>query len=294
MRMDAGYRPMTAPISASMTSERRCSAAAGIASAARKRSGSAMRHVTRLSTPRFFLSIVRNSEGAGRKNRMRLSSRTTRSNGAVPCRPGSATTRTTRPNRVTIPYSVTSRAKNDETTAQIASTAVNAGSVRRRMTLDRLFAAKDCSAILTCHGLGHLAPTDPAAFLLLALIRTDRLQQPNVDVFHLTGTGPHKLPHTGQNVFERFKLQSEFCQRRGTLVSFEPKREGVRAGLRASDALLLESQRRLGHRRGLALCLVDLLHCKDVRQVDRAQLVLLGACDVSEGIMDLIRRVVIE
>jgi len=38
-----------------------------------------------------------NSEGAGRKNRMRLSSRTTRSNGATTWRPGSARTRTTRP-----------------------------------------------------------------------------------------------------------------------------------------------------------------------------------------------------
>src|SRR5881275_3433942 len=81
---------------------------------------------------------------------------------------------------------------------------------------------------------------------LLALARTDGLQEPNVEVFHVAGTGPHKLPHTRQNVFERFKLQSEFCERRGALVSFEPKREGVRAGVRASDPLLLESQRRLG------------------------------------------------
>ena len=38
---------MTAPISARTTSERRCSAAAGVASAARKRSGSAIRRPPR-------------------------------------------------------------------------------------------------------------------------------------------------------------------------------------------------------------------------------------------------------
>src|SRR6266851_4449129 len=180
---------MTAPISARMMSERRCSPAAGVATAARKRTGSAIRHVTRLSTPRFFLSIVRYSEGAGRKNRTRLSSRTTRSNGATTWRPGSARTRTTRPKRVTSPYSVMSR---------------------------------------------------------------------------------------------------------GVLVGFEPQRESVRVSLSACDPLLLEGQRPLGHRRGFALCLVDLLHCEDVRQVDRTKLVLERAGDVSEGVMDLVRRVVIE
>lgn len=129
---------------------------------------------------------------------------------------------------------------------------------------------------------------------LLALAQADGLQQPNVEIFHFAGTGPHKLPHTRQNVFERFKLQSEFCKRRGVLVSFEPKREGVRTSLRTSDPLLLEGQRPLGHRGGFALCLVDLLDCEDVRQVDRAQLVLQGAGDVSECVMDLVRRVVIE
>src|SRR6478672_2894868 len=196
MRTDAGYWPMTAPISARTTSERRCSAAAGVASAARKRSGSAIRHVTRLSTPRFFLSIVRNSAGAGRKNRMRLSSRTTRSNGATTWRPGSARTRTTRPKRVTSPYSVTSKAKNEETRAQTASAAVSAGRVRRSTMLDRLFAVVDCSAILTCrhlHTLLFVILTKTAS--LLALARTDGLQEPNVDVFHVAGTGPHKLPH---------------------------------------------------------------------------------------------------
>jgi len=96
--------------------------------------------------------------------------------------------------------------------------------------LDRLFAVVGCSAILTCrhlHTLLFVILTKTAS--LLALARTDGLQEPNVDVFHVSGTGPHKLPHTRQNVFERFKLQSEFCKRRGALVSFEPKREGVRA-----------------------------------------------------------------
>jgi len=113
------------------------------------------------------------------------------------------------------------------------------------------------------------------------LARTDGLQKPNVDVFHVAGTGPHKLPHTRQNVFERFKLQSEFCKRRGVLVSFEPKREGVRTGLRASDPLLLEGQSPLGHRGGFALCLVDLLDCEDVLPGMR-KFVRPGAGDVKD------------
>src|SRR5215831_12842272 len=206
MRTEAGYRPMTAPISARMMSERRCSPAAGVATVARKRTGSAIRHVTRLSTSRFFLSIVRYSDGAGRKNRMRLSSRTTRSNGATTWRPGSARTRTTRPKRVTIPNSVTSRTKNEETSAQIADAAVTAGRIRRSTKFDRSFAVVDCCTILAC-----LPLSDPIQ-QLPGLGRPRRLHQPQVEILDVAGAGPHKFAHARQHVFECFKLQSEFCQ----------------------------------------------------------------------------------
>src|SRR6476620_3000693 len=117
---------------------------------------------------------------------------------------------------------------------------------------------------IICFHLIRLLPkvswTSPSRTRLLALARTDGLQEPNVKVFHVAGTGPHNLPHARQNVFERFQLQSKLCKRRGALVSFEPKREILLAGLRVSAPLLLESKRALGHRRGVALCLIDLVH----------------------------------
>src|SRR6202011_1793427 len=57
---------------------------------------------------------------------------------------------TTRPKRVTSPYSVMSRAKNEETSAQTANASISAGRVRLSTMFDRLFAVVARSPILAC------------------------------------------------------------------------------------------------------------------------------------------------
>src|SRR2546429_594438 len=117
-----GWLPTTEPIFVSTTSERRCSAVARPPVVARKRSGSAIRQVTRLWMTRFFLSSLRNSAVTGLRVSRRLSSRTTvsRGKGRLTLRPGSFTTRTTRPKRRKRPYSVTSTTTKQDQTASVA------------------------------------------------------------------------------------------------------------------------------------------------------------------------------
>src|SRR3984957_9742171 len=60
------------------------------------------------------------------------------------------------------------------------------------------------------------------------------------------------------------------------------------------DVLVARGERVLELRRSIALRLVDLLYGEDVGAVDRAQLVLLRARDVPEGVVHRIWRVHIE
>src|SRR5881409_2339078 len=112
-----GWLPTTEPIFVSTTSERRCSAVARPPVVARKRTGSAIRQVTRLCMTRFFLSSLRNSAVTGLRVSRRLSSRTTvsKGKGRLTKSPGSFTTRATRPKRRKRPY------RSEEHTSELQS-----------------------------------------------------------------------------------------------------------------------------------------------------------------------------
>src|SRR4029077_10182295 len=205
MSAEAGNCPSTEPIAAEIASPRSCSAAASVLNAPTKRSGSAMRQVARLSITMFFLSTVRYSERGGRENSTRLSRRTTRSNGAVTWRPGSVTTRTTRPNRVTSPYPVAAPGNNDDPTPQATPATITAGKDRRRSTSICDRPVRDMRVRLRW------------PLIVLGLFQ-GRPQEPHIDVLHVAGSRAHELPRAWQHVFERLYLQPELGQLRSAPV----------------------------------------------------------------------------
>src|SRR5215207_6690531 len=198
MREAKLWRPNTAPTSPTIASVSRCSASPRVASVARKRVGSAMRQVASVATVTFFLSAVTYSTGRVLRYRRRLSNRCTRSKGSLKPRPGSSTSRTIRPKRLTIPCSVISSVKR-LIRAESTSTALAAGASTRSAALGLP------PARLICQLQGEL-PSSVAA-------RADRrLKEPKVEVFDSTRLRPDKIVHLRKDVLDRLHLQAECGQ----------------------------------------------------------------------------------
>src|SRR3954451_14101023 len=206
----------------------------------------------------FFLSALRNSASIGRVRSSRLSTRTTVSKGILRCRPGTEATRSTRPKRVTTPYSVTSRAKHEAISTHTAQAATRTASVRVNARL-LLFPPSSKS----------IAQPDMP---LLASAGGKRLQKPEIEIPHLAGPWPNDLLHARKRGSDRLKLQAIHCQLRVCPVRIEPERERGRIAFGMSDVLVARSERLFKHGRRFAFRLVHLLDGEDVGPVDRAQL----------------------
>src|SRR4051812_44354740 len=113
------------------------------------------------------------------------------------------------------------------------------------------------------------------------------MEKPHIDIFDRLVAWLDDLLHSWQHLLCCLQSQPEFRELRGLLVSLSLDRKGVGVALGALEPLLLETERLLDHGSGLALALVDLLDREGVRTIDGAKLVLLGACDVAEGVVNL-------
>src|SRR5581483_9561023 len=233
-----------------------------------------MRQVARLSTTTFFLSTVRYSAAAGREKVRRRSSLTMVWKGTLKCRPGSPTTRTTAPKRVTRPNSVTSTANRLATMAHASSMPATSSATAR--SRERLRAV----------AWGGVRSLKVRALLSPAR----RLQHPQVHLFHVARARADELLQAGQRLLDGLDLQTESGELGRAPEGAELEREVRRVALRVQDLLFLEGERLLDHRRRLRLGLVHRLHREDVGAVDGSQLVFLRAGDVAERVVHFIWR----
>src|SRR3954447_22470835 len=227
----------------------------------------------------FFLSSLRNSASAGRVRSSRLSTRITLSNGALTCSPGAEVMRSTRPKRVTTPYSVTSTAKQEAISAHRPQAAPRIASIGT--SAPRLFPPSPKPVALI----------DTALF---ASARGKRLHEPEVEILHLAGTWPNDLLYAGQHGSDRFELKTVHRQLWSCPVRIEPERECGRVAFGVLDVLVARGERLLKLRRRFALRLVHLLDGEDVGAIDRAQLVFLRARDIAEAVVHCVWRMHIE
>ena len=181
MNDPASKRPMTAPISPCVISAMRVSASARTPSVSRKRFGSATRHITTLLATMFFLSSLRNSASTGRVNKQLLVDANHTVDRRLEVQAGGRDLAwSTRPKRMTTPYSVTSTTKQEALSAHRPQAAARIASVRT--SAGRLFPPSRKIVALV----------DTA---LPASARGNWLQEPEVEILHLSGTGPNDFLH---------------------------------------------------------------------------------------------------